>query len=82
VLTRELLGFHGLRRGNPYGIVFVPNSIGKLKAGQVLISNFNTKESGQGTGTTIVQVSTTGKLTPFATIDAKPCPAPVPAASD
>jgi hypothetical protein len=67
---------------NPYGIVFVPTSIGKLEAGQVLISNFNAKESakanGQGTGTTIVQVSTTGKLTPFATIDAKTLPGPCP----
>lgn len=67
---------------NPYGIVFVPTSTGKLKAGQVLISNFNAKESapqnGQGTGTTIVQVSTSGKLTPFATIDAKTLPGPCP----
>jgi hypothetical protein len=67
---------------NPYGIVFVPTSIGKLKAGQMLISNFNAKESakqsGQGTGTTIVQVSTAGKLTPFATIDAKTLPGPCP----
>lgn len=67
---------------NPYGIVFVPTSVGKLKAGQVLISNFNAKESapqnGQGTGTTIVQISTTGKLTPFATIDAKSLPGPCP----
>jgi hypothetical protein len=67
---------------NPYGIVLVPTSTGKLKAGQLLISNFNAKESakenGQGTGTTIVQVSTTGKLTPFATIDAKTLPGPCP----
>jgi sugar lactone lactonase YvrE len=67
---------------NPYGIVFVPTSVGKLKAGQMLISNFNAKESakqsGQGTGTTIVQVSTAGKLTPFATIDAKTLPGPCP----
>jgi predicted lipoprotein with Yx(FWY)xxD motif len=67
---------------NPYGIVLVPTSIGKLQAGQMLISNFNAKESakenGQGTGTTIVQVSTGGKVSPFASIDAKtlsgPCP--------
>jgi hypothetical protein len=67
---------------NPYGIVFVPTSTGKLKAGQTLISNFNAKESaeenGQGTGTTIVQVSTTGQLTPFATIDVKTLPGPCP----
>ena len=67
---------------NPYGIVFVPTSTGKLKAGQMLVSNFNAKEgapqSGQGTGTTIVQVSTAGKVTPFATIDSKTLPGPCP----
>jgi hypothetical protein len=67
---------------NPYGLVFVPTSVGKLQAGQMLISNFNAKEgaqeSGQGTGTTIVQVSTAGKVTPFATIDAKTLPGPCP----
>jgi predicted lipoprotein with Yx(FWY)xxD motif len=63
---------------NPYGIVFVPTSVGKLRAGQMLISNFNAKESakqtGQGTGTTIVQVSRTGKVSPFATINSKTLP--------
>ncbi len=67
---------------NPYGIVFVPASVGKLQAGQLLISNFNAKEgakeSGQGTGTTIVQVSRTGKVSPFATIDAKMLPGSCP----
>src|SRR6202042_3743134 len=60
---------------NPYGIVIVPTSIGKLQAGQLLISNFNAKESakqtGQGTGTTIVQVSPTGKASLFASINPK-----------
>jgi hypothetical protein len=67
---------------NPYGIVFVPSSVGKLQAGQMLISNFNAKESatenGQGTGTTIVQVSPAGKVSPFASIDAKTLPGPCP----
>jgi predicted lipoprotein with Yx(FWY)xxD motif len=67
---------------NPYGIVFVPASVGKLQAGQMLISNFNAKESaqenGQGTGTTIVQVSRAGKVSPFATIDAKTLPGSCP----
>jgi predicted lipoprotein with Yx(FWY)xxD motif len=67
---------------NPYGIVTVPTSTGKLQAGQMLISNFNAKESakesGQGTGTTIVQVSRTGKVSLFATIDAKTLPGPCP----
>ena len=67
---------------NPYGIVLVPTSIGKLKAGQMLISNFNAKESaketGQGTGTTIVQVSPTGKASLFASINPKTLPGPCP----
>ena len=67
---------------NPYGIAFVPSSIGKLKAGQMLISNFNAKESakenGQGTGTTIVQVSTAGKATLFASINPTTLPGPCP----
>lgn len=67
---------------NPYGIVFVPTSIGRLQAGQMLISNFNAKESakesGQGTGTTIVQVSTAGKVSLFAKIDAATLPGPCP----
>jgi predicted lipoprotein with Yx(FWY)xxD motif len=63
---------------NPYGIVLVPTSVGKLQAGQLLISNFNTKEGGQGTGTTIVQVSTPGKVSLFANIDAKSLPGSCP----
>jgi predicted lipoprotein with Yx(FWY)xxD motif len=67
---------------NPYGIVTVPTSVGKLQAGQLLISNFNAKETaqqnGQGTGTTIVQVSPAGKVSPFASIDAKTLPGPCP----
>jgi hypothetical protein len=67
---------------NPYGIALIPTSVGKLQAGQMLISNFNAKEgaseSGQGTGTTIVQVSTAGKVSLFATIDAKTLPGPCP----
>ncbi len=67
---------------NPYGIATIPTSTGKLQAGQILISNFNAKEgakeNGQGTGTTIVQVSTTGKVSLFAKIDAKTLPGPCP----
>ena len=67
---------------NPYGIVAVPTSVGKLQAGQLLISNFNAKESakenGQGTGTTIVQISPAGKTSLFATVNAKTLPGPCP----
>ncbi len=67
---------------NPYGIAFVPSTVGKLKAGQMLVSNFNAKEgakqSGQGTGTTIVQVSPAGKVSLFSTIDAATLPGACP----
>jgi hypothetical protein len=67
---------------NPYGIAVVPTSVGKLKAGEVLVSNFNAKESakqnGQGTGSTIVQVSSAGKVSLFAKIDPKTLPGPCP----
>ena len=46
---------------NPYGIVLVPASVGNLQAGDLLVSNFNNKSAGQGTGTTIVQISPSGK---------------------
>jgi hypothetical protein len=54
---------------NPYGIVVVPHSVGLLKRGHILISNFNNSANLQGTGTTIVQVSPEGALTLFAQID-------------
>ena len=54
---------------NPYGIVVVPRSIGLLKRGHVLISNFNNSGNLQGTGTTIVQISPEGTFTQFAQID-------------
>jgi hypothetical protein len=63
---------------NPYGLVTVPKSTGKLVAGNFLVSNFNDKENNQGTGTTIVQVTPAGKSSVFATIDAKTLPGPCP----
>ncbi len=71
---------------NPYGIVIVPTSVGKLQAGQMLISNFNAKESakenGQGTGTTIVQVSSAGKSRRSRRSTPRRSPAHAQAASD
>ena len=63
---------------NPYGVVTVPSSVGKLVAGNLLVSNFNDKENNQGTGTTIVQVTPSGKSSLFASIDAKTLPGPCP----
>ena len=56
---------------NPYGVVAVKSSAGKLVAGDLLVSNFNDKANNQGTGTTIDEISTSGKLAVFATINAK-----------
>jgi hypothetical protein len=49
---------------NPYGVAFVPQGFqsgtGRLRPGQVLVSNFNNSMNLQGTGTTIVRVSSSG----------------------
>src|SRR5271154_1733523 len=63
---------------NPYGVVIVPTSVGKLVAGNLLVSNFNDKENNQGTGTTIEQITSAGKSTPFATVNAKGLPGSCP----
>jgi hypothetical protein len=63
---------------NPYGLVLVPSSVGKLAAGNLLVSNFNDKENNQGTGTTIDQITTAGKSTLFATVSAKALPGSCP----
>jgi hypothetical protein len=53
---------------NPYGVAVVPDSMGKLQQGNILVSNFNAKSNLQGTGRTIVQISPTGQRTLFASI--------------
>ena len=63
---------------NPYGIVQVKRSTGRLVAGNILISNFNDSSNLQGTGTTIVQVAPDGTVTLFAGIDAGSLPGPCP----
>jgi hypothetical protein len=63
---------------NPYGTVLVRQSAGSLVKGNVLISNFNNAKNLQGTGTTIVQVSPSGKLTQFANISAAKLPGKCP----
>jgi hypothetical protein len=63
---------------NPYGIVRVERSIGKLEAGHILISNFNDANNAQGTGTTIVDISAGGGVTVFAQIDPTKLPGPCP----
>ena len=67
---------------NPYGVAVVKDSVGKLRQGNVLVSNFNNSQNlpagEQGRGTTIVQVSPTGKVRLFAQIDAANLPGPCP----
>ena len=57
---------------NPYGVVVIPASGGKLTAGDILVSNFNDKANVQGTGTTLVEVSPAGKTSVFANLSALP----------
>jgi len=63
---------------NPYGVVIVPSTTGKLTAGNLLVSNFNDKANNQGTGTTIVQISPSGKQTLFATVTTHSLPGSCP----
>jgi hypothetical protein len=57
-------------------VAVVPRSIGTLRAGDVLVSNFNAKSNNQGTGTTIVEISPQGKRTLFAKLGLLPGPCP------
>lgn len=63
---------------NPYGIVTVPSSTGKLHAGELLVSNFNDQANNQGTGTTIDQITTAGKTALFARLSAQALPGSCP----
>ena len=63
---------------NPYGTALVTKNQGALVRGDVLISNFNNSKNLQGTGTTIVQVSPSGKLSQFAKINAAKLPGKCP----
>jgi sugar lactone lactonase YvrE len=58
--------------------VLLPTTVGKLTAGNLLISNFNDKANNQGTGTTIVQVTPAGKQSVFAKINPHALPGPLP----
>lgn len=57
---------------NPYGVAFVPSGFqagnGPLHPGDILVSNFNNSKNLQGTGTTIVRVSTKGVVSKFFTV--------------
>jgi hypothetical protein len=51
---------------NPYAIWPVTETVGSVKAGDVLVDNFNNASNNQGTGTTIVDVHPSGGLSVFA----------------
>ena len=63
---------------NPYGMAQVRRTIGNLRAGHILISNFNNSANLQGTGTTIVDVAPDGNVSLFATINATSLPGACP----
>lgn len=53
---------------NPYGVAFVPRHFradGKLKPGDILVSNFNNSMNLQGTGTTVVRITANGQPSLF-----------------
>ncbi|HYB27227.1 MAG TPA: hypothetical protein VEF89_11480 [Solirubrobacteraceae bacterium] len=63
---------------NPYGLAIIPSSAGALHAGNLLVSNFNAKSNNQGTGTTIVELTSSGTRTVFADIKASSLPGACP----
>jgi DNA-binding beta-propeller fold protein YncE len=53
---------------NPYANAAVPSGLpagGNLKAGDILVSNFNSSSNLQGTGSTVVDISRSGKQSVF-----------------
>lgn len=63
---------------NPYGVASVMSTVGNLKAGHILVSNFNNSANLQGTGTTIVDVAPDGSVSLFAQIDPNTLPGSCP----
>jgi hypothetical protein len=63
---------------NPYGVAVAPVTTGLLTAGDVLVSNFNNHRNLQGTGSTIVEISPGGTVSPFASLAPNKLPGPCP----
>ena len=66
---------------NPYGMAQVKRTTGNLRAGHILVSNFNNSAQPaglQGTGTTIVDVAPDGNVSLFATVDPGALPGACP----
>ncbi|MBV8909747.1 MAG: hypothetical protein JOZ89_03205 [Gammaproteobacteria bacterium] len=53
---------------NPYGVAVIRRTTGNLRAGHVLVSNFNDAANIQGTGSTIVDVAPDGAVSLFAAL--------------
>src|SRR5271169_3658199 len=63
---------------NPYGVFRIPRTVGNLRRGSILVSNFNNSANLQGTGTTLVQIAPDGTFSLFAQIDPTTLPGPCP----
>ncbi len=63
---------------NPYGMAQVKRTVGNLRAGHILVSNFNNSGNLQGTGTTIMDVGRDGSVSVFATLNAASLPGSCP----
>ena len=63
---------------NPYGMAQVKHTTGNLRAGHILVSNFNDSSNLQGTGTTIVDVAPDGSMSLFASLNASSLPGACP----
>jgi hypothetical protein len=59
---------------NPYGVAQVKRTVGNLRAGHILVSNFNNSGNFQGTGTTIVDIAPDGNASLFAALNAADLP--------
>jgi hypothetical protein len=56
---------------NPYAIWPVTETVGSVRAGDVLVDNFNNSSNDQGTGTTIVDLHPDGRLSVFASLPSR-----------
>lgn len=63
---------------NPYGVALVRRTTGNLRAGHVLVSNFNDSANIQGTGSTIVDVAPEGSVSLFAALTPSSLPGSCP----
>ena len=63
---------------NPYGVAQVKSTIGNLRAGHILVSNFNNSGNLQGTGSTIVEIAPDGAMSLFAALSPATLPGACP----